>query len=118
MIKARMAVSLFGVLVGFFIWGSLQSASGQALPADVTPELIAKGKVLFETKDGLGTKYACILCHKADKAVKKSAVIKAGDKLPVVINKYITTKSKGKAIAADSEEMKALEAYIRYEHMK
>jgi len=117
--KTKFFISLLAVYLGVFFWGNFQSAiAGQALPADVTPEMIAKGKALFDAKEGLGVKYACILCHKQDKAVKKSAVEKAGAKLPVVINKYITTKSKGKALAADSAEMKALEAYIRYEHSK
>jgi len=81
-------------------------------------EQIALGRELFNTKEGLNAKFACILCHKKDKAVKKSHVEKAGDQLPNVINKYLTTKSKGPALAVDSEEMKALEAYIRYEHSR
>ena len=81
-------------------------------------ELIAKGKELFNSKEGLGVKYACILCHKQEKAIKQATLRKIGDKLPVVINKHITEKAKGKAIPPDSEEMKALEAYIRYEHSK
>jgi cytochrome c len=83
-----------------------------------SPELVAKGRELFNTKAGLGVKFECILCHKNDKAIDKSAIAKAGDKLPAVINKYITGKSKGKAIAADSEEMKALIAYIQLEHSR
>ena len=96
----------------------LSGASAQA-PADKAPaELIAKGRDLFNNKEGLQVKYACILCHKQNKAVKAAAVQKAGDKLPAVINKYIVKKSKGKPLAENSEEMKALMAYIRHEHMK
>ena len=94
----------------------LQAAND--IPSDVTPELIAHGKELFNQKEGLKVKFACILCHKQDKAIKKSDLQKAGDKLPAVINKYITTKAKGPVLAPDSEEMKALIAYIRYEHSK
>ena len=83
-----------------------------------TPELIAKGRELFNKKEGLGVKYACILCHQQDKAIKKSSLAKIGGSLPAIINKHITEKSKGKPLPADSEEMKALAAYIRYEHSK
>jgi cytochrome c553 len=83
-----------------------------------SPELIAQGRDLFNKKEGLGAKFACILCHKADKAIKHSDVEKAGDGLPAVINKYLTQKSKGPALAADSEKMKALMAYIRHEHAR
>ncbi len=85
---------------------------------EASPELIAKGRDLFNNKEGLKVKFACILCHKGDKAIKKSDVDKVGEKLPSVINKYLTTKSKGAALAADSEEMKALAAYIKNEHSK
>lgn len=81
-------------------------------------ELLAKGNELFNKKEGLGIKYACIMCHKQDKAVKLAKIQKAGDKLPSVINGYIVKKSKGKAIPADGEQMKALMAYIKYEHAK
>ncbi|MBI3316992.1 MAG: hypothetical protein HYZ85_03180 [Candidatus Omnitrophica bacterium] len=83
-----------------------------------SPELVAQGRNLFNTKEGLGVKYACIMCHKSDKAVKKSMLVKLGDKLPLTLNKYLVNKSKGKAIAEDSEQMKALMAYIQYEHAK
>ncbi len=86
---------------------------------DPSPGLIAKGRDLFTQKEGLGVKFACILCHKNDKAVKKSELVKAGDKLPAVINKYLVEKAKGSApLAEDSENMKALMAYIQYEHAK
>lgn len=81
--------------------------------------VIARGSELFNAKEGLGVKYACISCHKGEKAIKKSSVTKLGDKLPSAINKYITGKSKGdKALEPDSADMKALEAYIRFEHAK
>jgi cytochrome c len=107
---------LFGMVLtaglGTYVWA-------EGLPAEKpSAEIIAKGKELFNAKEGLKVKFACILCHKGEKAVSASAVQKAGDKLPTVINKYITQKSKGKAIAADSAEMQALMAYIRYEHSK
>lgn len=89
-----------------------------AYAADASSELIAQGRDLFNKKEGLGSKFACILCHKADKAIKLSDVNKAGEGLPAVINKYLTQKSKGPALAADSEKMKALIAYIKYEHAK
>ena len=92
--------------------------ANEILPSDVTPEMVAKGKELFNAKEGLKVKFACILCHKQDKAIKKADVQKVGDDLPAVINKYITTKAKGPALVADSEEMKALMAYVRYEHSK
>lgn len=66
----------------------------------------------------MGTKYACILCHQNEKVIKKSNLAKVGDKLPAVINKYLTEKAKGRAIPADSLEMKALMAYITCEHSK
>ncbi len=116
--KTRFFISFLGLFLGVFMWGNFQSMAGQALPADVTPEMIAKGRELFNATAGLGTKYACILCHKKEKVIKKAKIEKAGDQLPAVINKYITTKSKGKALAVDSAEMKALIAYIRYEHSK
>ena len=88
------------------------------VPSDATPELIAQGKQLFNHKEGLKVKFACILCHQKEKAIKKSSIEKLGDKLPVVINKHLTEKSKGNALPADSQEMKALMAYIRYEHSR
>ena len=106
------------VIFLFISFNAFLQAANETIPPDVTPELIAKGRELFNAKEGLKIKYACILCHKQDKAIKKSDLQKAGDKLPAVINKYITEKAKGPALAADSEEMKALMAYIRYEHSK
>ena len=91
----------------------------ESIPAGKpSPELIAEGRELFNSNKGLGVKYACILCHKQDKAIKKSSLEKLGDKLPVIINKHITEKAKGPAIPADGEQMQALMAYIRYEHSK
>ena len=83
-----------------------------------SPELLAQGRELFNTKERLGVKFACILCHQKEKTIKKSEVQKAGDNLPDVINKYLVEKAKGKALDKDSEEMKALAAYIAYEHSK
>src|SRR3989338_1702220 len=75
--------------------------------------LVAKGKELFENKEGLGTKIACILCHKGDKAIPADKIQQLGDALPDTINTYVVEKAKGAALAKDSEEMKALEVYLR-----
>ena len=83
-----------------------------------SPELIAKGKELFTVKTGLGTKLACILCHQGDKAIPRAKVEQLGDALPDEINKYIVEKAKGTALPKDSEQMKALAAYILHEHSK
>ena len=109
-------ISLFGLFLsaafGFFLWAENPGADKPS------PELIAQGRELFNHKEGLKVKFACILCHQQEKAIKKSSLEKIGGKLPVIINKHITEKSKGNAIPADSQEMKALMAYIRYEHSK
>lgn len=81
-----------------------------------SPELISRGEELFTTKEPLGIKYACIVCHKGSKAIERSKVEKAGEGLPAVINKYIVEKSKGKPLTKDSEEMRALMAFIKYKH--
>ena len=82
-----------------------------------SPELLKLGKELFNhTKANLGTKFDCILCHQKEKAIKREKVIKLGDGLADVINMHFVEKAKGKPIAKDGQEMKALEAYIRYEH--
>ena len=109
-------ISLFGLFLsvafGLFLWA-------ENAPADKpSPELITQGRELFNQKEGLKVKFACILCHQQEKVIKKSSLDKLGDKLPLIINKHITEKSKGRAIPADSQEMKALMAYIRYEHSK
>lgn len=104
-------ILLAGAVSGFLI--------AAETPGDTaSPELITQGRDLFNKKEGLKVKFACILCHKGKKAIKASHVAKAGDKLPSVINKYLTKKSKGKALAEDSPEMQALIAYIRNEHAK
>ncbi len=108
-------ISLFGLVLSASFGLFLQAEAPAEKPS---AELIAQGRELFNHKEGLKVKFACILCHQQEKAVKKSSAEKLGDKLPVVINKYITGKSKGKALAADSQEMKALAAYILYEHSK
>lgn len=80
-------------------------------------ELLAYGRELFNTKEKLGVKFACILCHKQEKAIKKLNVQKLGDKLPEVINVHILQKAKGaKALDPASQEMRALVAYITHEH--
>ena len=109
-------IFLFGFFLSttfcFFLWA-------ENPPADKpSAELIAQGRELFNHKEGLKVKFACILCHQQEKAIKKSSIEKIGDKLPVIINQHITEKSKGSAIPGDSQEMKALMAYIRYEHSK
>lgn len=114
--KVRMFLFTFAFALSALIAANFTPSTVQA--AD-NAALIAKGKELFHSKKGLNVKFECIMCHKQPgKEVKKSHVLKAGDKLPSVINKYITQKSKGKAIAADSEEMKALIAYIQEVHAK
>ena len=109
-------IVFFATLILWFTLfpGSSQSASEEKPSSD----LIARGRKLFNNTDGLGTKYACILCHQKGKEIKNSEVAKAGDQLPAVINKYLVDKAKGKALDKNSEEMKALAAYITYEHSK
>ena len=75
--------------------------------------LVAKGKELFNHKEGLNVKIACILCHKDSKALDPAKMKALGAGLPDVINKYVVEKSKGQALANDSEEMKALIAYLQ-----
>ena len=74
--------------------------------------LKARGKELFTTKEALNTKLACVLCHQGSKALDPVKVKALGDTLPDVINKYVVEKAKGTALAKDSEEMKALVAYL------
>ena len=75
--------------------------------------LVAKGKELFTNKEGLNTKIACALCHQGSKALDPAKINALGDALPDTINKYLVEKAKGTALAKDSQEMKALEAYLR-----
>ncbi|OGX05205.1 MAG: hypothetical protein A3G87_06740 [Omnitrophica bacterium RIFCSPLOWO2_12_FULL_50_11] len=75
--------------------------------------MVAKGKELFDNKEGLNVKVACILCHKGSKALDPARISELGEGLPDVINSYIEKKAKGSALAKDSEQMKALEAYLR-----
>lgn len=107
-------MKLFAALLALFCLTSTAYADAAA----PSPELIAKGRDLFNKKEGLGVKFACILCHAKDKAIKQSDIAKAGDKLPAVINKYVTQKSKGPALDPASENMQALMAYIKHEHAK
>lgn len=117
MMKGYRQVLWVGVLVLTFLAmpGVCAQAADAAKPS---PELIAKGRALFNDKTGLGAKFACILCHKQGKEIQKAKLAKAGDNLPAVINKYLVEKSKGTPLKPDSENMKALMAYIRYEHAK
>lgn len=95
----------------------LLSFAGRAHSGEPSsPELLQLGEELFNTKEKLGVKFACILCHKQEKAIKKSDVAKLGDRLPDAINDHIVKKSKGKPLPKDSENMKALVAYIRHRH--
>ena len=117
--KKLKIAGLIAIFFSFIGLNAFLQAANETIPPDVSPELIAKGRDLFNNKGGgLNNKFACILCHKADKAIEKTKVEKAGDNLPSIINKYLTEKSKGPALAPESEEMKALMAYIRYEHSK
>ena len=78
------------------------------------PALVARGKEIFENaKQNLNTKLDCIICHRGTKALDPAKMAALGDTLPDVINKYMVEKAKGTAIAKDSEEMKALMAYLR-----
>ena len=100
-------------------WGFANKivAAQSGLDAKPTEEELKLGRDLFNKKEGLGVKFACILCHQKDKAIKKSKVIQLGDKLPDVINLHITEKAKGpKSIDKNSKEMKVLIAYIMHEH--
>lgn len=98
-----------------------QSVPCDAQEAQTTdPALLTRGRELFHAKEGLGTKFACILCHKQEKAIKRSVVEKLSDAdLAKVINQQLLKKAKGpKPIAADGPEMQALIAYIRQEHIQ
>lgn len=74
--------------------------------------LKARGKELFTAKEGLNTKIACAMCHQGSKALDPAKVKALGDAIPDTINKYIVEKGKGTALPKDSEDMKALAAYI------
>ncbi|HLD56110.1 MAG TPA: hypothetical protein VJA00_00665 [Candidatus Omnitrophota bacterium] len=106
--KERVGKRLYAVMMLFFSLFVTSIAF-----AEEDPALVAKGKELFENKAGLNTKLACILCHKGEKALKPARITELGDALPDTINKYMVEKAKGTAIAKDSEEMKALMAYLR-----
>jgi cytochrome c len=105
------------LLAVFFILILLNSPLFLNAEEEPSPELIAKGEELFMNKEPLGTKFACILCHKGKKAIEKVKVLKLGDKLPDTINGQLMKQAKGKApLPKDGEEMKALAAYIKYKH--
>ncbi len=119
MMKLKIFLFFSAFCLTLVLWLGLVSKNAESAPdGKPSPELIAKGRELFYAKEGLGTKYACILCHQKEKAIKRSKVIKAGDRLPDLINKSLVDKAKGKALDKNSEEMKALAAYITYEHSK
>ena len=114
-------VWIFITLVFFALgsWGMInkRAAAQSEAGAKATEEELKLGRDLFNKKEGLGVKFACILCHQKDKAIKKDKVIQLGDKLPDVINMHILEKSKGtKPLDKNSKEMKALVAYIVHEH--
>ena len=105
------------VLVLFLFGFQIYFGTSYAEETKPSSALIAKGEELFTKKEPLGVKYACIMCHKQEKAIQRSKVDLAGDKLPDVINKYLIEKAKGtKPLSKDSEEMKALTAFIKYKH--
>ena len=106
------------ILLTFGVFEFYSRSIAFAVEKDASPELIAKGRELFNNKEGLGAKYACILCHQKEKTLKRSKVLQAGEGLPDLINKSLTEKAKGKSLDRNSEEMKALVAYITYEHSK
>ena len=110
---AALKLGLFYTLLaaGIFCWGITLRADGDGA-------LVARGRELFNNKQGLGVKYACILCHQKDKAIKKKKALDAGPKLPELINQYIVNKAKGKPLAKDSPDMQALAAYILQEHSR
>ena len=108
----KTVVIFSSVWLALAFWASRPSV-GEEAPS---PELLKLGRELFTTTGKLGTQYACILCHQKDKAIKRASVEKLGEKLPDVINLHIAEKSKGTPIAKESEEMKALAAYITHEH--
>ena len=114
--KKAMHVVIQSLFVSVVIFGF--SILCKAADDDPSPELIAKGKELFTNKAGLDTKIACILCHQGDKAIPRAKVQALGGALPDTINKFIVEKAKGTAIPKDSEQMKALEAYILNEESK
>jgi len=109
-ISRRHLLFSFLILPLFLLLGSLSLAEEKP-----PPDLIAYGEELFTTKK-LGVKYECLLCHKGEKAIPRTKVTALGDKLPDVINDHILKKSKGKPIAKDSQEMKALAVYITHKH--
>ena len=101
----------------FLLLCSLNAPSSVHAQEEPSPELIARGEELFTQKGGpLGNKFACILCHKGEKAIKKVKVMKLGDKLPEAINGQLVKQAKGKSLPLDSEEIKALAVYIRHKH--
>lgn len=98
----RSTVVAIGCVI--LIWGS------SSLAAD--PPLKLQGWQLFGSEK-LGTSgKSCAACH-PDGSSLKGAIIATDNELAVIINKCITGPLKGKALAPESTEMKALLLYSR-----
>ncbi len=112
----------FGILMVFGMLalgaaGALAYAEPAGTAAKPSEEELKLGRELFNQKQPLEVKFACILCHQKEKAIKHDKAVQLGDKLPEVINLHITEKAKGsKRLDKESKEMKALIAYILNEH--
>jgi mono/diheme cytochrome c family protein len=104
----KQTIKVFWVTVSLLFLGFVNFSY-----ADEDPALAVRGKELFEKKEALHAKFSCVTCHRGSKAISAADAAGFGDGLPDVINKYLVQKSKGPALAKDSEEMKALTAYLR-----
>ena len=107
--KEKKMVALFMVLATLLL---CLGVIGMSFASD-DQALVSRGKELFTNKEGLNTKLACVLCHQGSKVLDPAKIRTLGDTLPETINKYIVEKAKGTALPKDSEDMKALEAYLR-----
>jgi cytochrome c len=84
---------------------------GSSVPA-ANPPLYLKGWQLFGSEK-LGTSgISCAACH-PDSSKLKGAVKASDEELSATINQCITGPLKGKALATQSTEMKALMLYTR-----
>ena len=98
----RLTVVAIGCVIS--LWGS------SILAAD--PPLKLKGWQLFGS-DKLGTSgSSCAACH-PDGSRLKGAITASDEDLAAIINQCITGPLKGKALAPESTEMKALMLYTR-----
>ncbi len=88
-----------------------------------TPALAGKrasvkwGKELYKNPNLAGSNNAasCISCHKKDdKKMLKKVMNMSKDELNTIINKCITGPLEGKALGADSEEMRSLRLYLNF----